>query len=111
MENFSAQPVTLSLAQWVAGRIAKEFQPKKIILFGSLAEGRADEEADIDLFVVMPSSLRRDMRAQQIADLFADRLFPLDLLVYTPEEVQRSLSRGNFFIKEILEKGKPLYDA
>ena len=34
--------------------IAREFQPEKIILFGSWAYGTPDAESDIDLLIVMP---------------------------------------------------------
>ncbi len=37
--------------------------------------------------------------------------FPLDLLVRTPSKIRERLAMGDDFIKEILEKGKVLYEA
>ncbi len=93
----------------IVEKIKNKFNPKKIILFGSHAMGKSTEESDIDLFIVMESNLRRDERAVLISDLFPYRLFSLDIIVYTPEELELSLKRGNPFIKEILDKGQLLY--
>lgn len=93
----------------IVNKIKSQFRPQKIILFGSYAWGKPSEDSDIDLFLIMESSLRRDERACQIQKIFADRTFPLDIIVYTPKEVEESLKRGNPFIKEILSKGGVLY--
>ena len=90
-------------------QIKKQFQPQKIILFGSSAWGSPAEDSDIDLFLIMESNLRRDERARKIQKIFSDRTFPLDIIVYTPEEVEESLERGNSFIEEILSKGIVLH--
>lgn len=95
----------------ITNKIKTHFQPQKIILFGSYAWGKPTEDSDIDLFLIMESNLRRDERAVQISDLFSYRLFPLDVIVYTPEEVELSLKRGSPFTREILTKGKVLYES
>ena len=97
-----------TIAQMV-NKIKAQFQPQKIIIFGSYAWGKPSEDSDIDLFIVMESDMRRDERARQIQKIFSDRTFPLDIIVYTPEEVEQSLGRGNLFIKEILARGGVLY--
>src|SRR3989338_2991477 len=94
-----------SLAQEIRARV----NPKKIILFGSYAWGRPTEDSDIYLFIIMDSDLRRDERAQRISGLFPHRVFPLDIIAYTPSELELSLKRGNFFIEEVITKGKVLY--
>lgn len=89
----------------IVNKIKAQFKPQKIILFGSYAWGKPTEDSDIDLFLIMESNLRRDKRALQVQKAFSQRTFPLDIIVYTPEEVKQSLERGNPFIKEILNKG------
>ncbi|MFQ6109811.1 MAG: nucleotidyltransferase domain-containing protein [Candidatus Aminicenantales bacterium] len=89
----------------IVNKIKLHFRPKKIILFGSYAWGKPNEDSDIDLFVIMESDLRRDERSCMIQKLFSDRTFPLDIIVYTPKEVKESLNRGNPFIEEILTRG------
>lgn len=93
----------------IAEEIKVHFHPQKIILFGSYAWSRPTEDSDIDIFLIMESDLRRDERARQVQHIFSDRTFPLDIIVYTPQEVKRSLARGNPFVKEILTKGSVLY--
>jgi len=89
----------------IVDKIKAQFKPQKIILFGSYAWGKPTEDSDIDLFLIMESNLRRDKRARQIQKAFSQRTFPLDIIVYTPEEVKLSLERCNPFIREILNKG------
>ena len=102
-------PITEELIQAVAKKIVQNFNPEKIILFGSLARGEMHQDSDLDLFIIMPSGLRRDNRSVEISKIFSERLFPMDILVYTPEEVNMSLRRSNPFVKEILEEGRVLY--
>lgn len=89
----------------IVSKIKNRFKPQKIILFGSYAWGKPTEDSDIDLFIIMESSLRRDKRALQVQKMFSQRTFPLDIIVYTPEEVKQSLERDNPFIREILNQG------
>lgn len=100
--------VTEEKIQEVAQKIAKEFQPEKIILFGSFAWGTPGPDSDIDLFIVKETDNTRDM-AREISGFVFPRLFPLDLIVYRPESVKKSLERGDFFIRDIVTKGKVLY--
>jgi len=89
----------------IVDKIKTQFNPQKIILFGSYAWGKPTDDSDIDLFLIMESNLRRDKRARQIQKAFSQRTFPLDIIVYTPKEVKQSLKRDNPFIREILRKG------
>ena len=93
----------------IVNKIKTQFNPEKIILFGSLVWGNPGEDSDIDLFLIMDSELRRDERARKVQKLFSDRKFPLDIIVYTPLEIEDSIKRGNPFIKEILSKGSVVY--
>lgn len=94
----------------VANKIKEKFQPQQIILFGSYAWSKPTKDSDVDLFVIMESKLRRDERSRVIQEIFYDRTFPLNIIVYTPKEVKESLERGNPFIEEILNKGKLLHE-
>ncbi len=38
----------------LVSRIASEFRPERIILFGSYAYGKPNEDSDVDLLVLMP---------------------------------------------------------
>jgi uncharacterized protein len=91
-------------------RIAKDFHPERIILFGSHAYGKPTQDSDIDLFVVMPFEGRHTEQAIRMLDKL-NVLMPLDLIVRTPEQVKERLALGDTFTKEILERGKVMYEA
>jgi predicted nucleotidyltransferase len=96
--------------QKFADKVAREFRPRKIILFGSYAYGRPTEDSDVDLLVIMPFRGRANKKAVEI-DLCVRRNFPMDLLVRTPAKVRQRVKLGDWFMREIMEKGKVLYDA
>jgi uncharacterized protein len=90
--------------------IAREFRPRKIVLFGSYAYGKPTEDSDVDVLVIMPFNRKRGRKSLEIRQRIpAD--FPLDLIVRTPEFIARRLQWGDCFIKEILAKGDVLYEA
>ncbi len=92
----------------VADKIAKQFQPERIILFGSYAYGTPTEDSDVDFLVVMPLPNKGRGRASDIR-LHLDVAFPLDLVVCDPEYVTQRIAINDFFLQEITEKGKLLY--
>lgn len=95
----------------ITQKIVKEYQPEKIILFGSYAWGKPDEGSDVDLFIITKSRLRRIDRARQVYRIIYGSGIPIDVIVYTPKEVKRRLQLEDFFIEDIVEKGKILYSA
>ncbi len=92
----------------VSRRIAERFQPDKIILFGSYAYGKPHEESDVDLLVIMRTRNAID-QSIRIKTAFK-RLFSLDLIVRTPWQIERGLKDDNWFLREIIAKGKVLYE-
>ncbi len=90
--------------------IVDQFQPEKVVLFGSQAEGTATSGSDIDLFVVKKTSKRPHERELELRKMLFGHRFPaMDLLVYTPEEVAERERRHDFFIEDIFAHGKVLY--
>src|SRR4029077_18768955 len=85
------------------------FQPDKIILFGSYAYGKPHNESDVDLLVIMRTKNAID-QAIRISLAF-ERPFSFDLIVRTPWQIERGLKDDNWFLREIIEKGKVLYEA
>lgn len=102
--------ISEALIQQVTERIVRECKPHRIVLFGSFAWGKPRQYSDLDLLVIRDSNVSRpDERAMQMKTLFDDLDCPMDLFVYTPEEITASLGRGNLFIRDILAKGRLLY--
>ena len=91
-------------------QIVENFHPQKVILFGSYAYGKPTEDSDVDLLVVMPFEGRGVEQAIKIRKKIYPGL-PLDLLARTPAQIKEILESGDFFFKEIIEKGKVLYES
>lgn len=92
-------------------KIVKEFQPEKIILFGSRAWGEPTPDSDVDLFIVKESTERRIDRERAVERLLFGSKLPTDVLVYTPNEIKKRLWMEDFFIEKIMKSGKILYSA
>lgn len=79
------------------------FEPRCIVLFGSLAKGNYSESSDIDLLIVAESNLNWFDRHRGIEN-------GMDVFIYTPDEIEKMLSMDNGFILDTLEDGTALYD-
>ncbi|HTB64278.1 MAG TPA: nucleotidyltransferase domain-containing protein [Opitutales bacterium] len=91
--------------------VAREFRPRKIILFGSHATGVATADSDVDLLVIQPRTRRKGERMSVCIRQAVARDFPLDLLVRTPAEIEKRLRWGDYFLREVMERGKVMYEA
>jgi predicted nucleotidyltransferase len=100
--------VTLHAIRRYARQVAERFHPDQIILFGSHAYGALNADSDVDLLVVMPTRNPLD-QALKIR-LAIPAPFPLDLLVRTPETLKWRLEEGDCFLREIVSRGKVLYE-
>jgi predicted nucleotidyltransferase len=94
----------------VRDQIVRAFAPQSVILFGSYAAGTARSESDVDILVIMPFQGSPIRQAVNILRGIRHR-FSLDLLVRTPEYVERRKELGDPFILNILEQGKVLHEA
>jgi predicted nucleotidyltransferase len=92
----------------VITKIVSAFHPERIILFGSHAWGTPGPDSDVDLFIIKETDdVRRT--AREIDGLLFPRLFPIDLIVSTQKQVEKRKEAGDFFINDILSKGKVVY--
>ena len=89
--------------------ITDSVHPDKIFLFGSYAEGRATEESDVDLLVVMESELSPHRRNVALKRLFPQRKFSLDAFVYTPEEFAKYKDIPGTIVYSATHSGKLIY--
>jgi len=60
--------------------------------------------------IIMESKLSPLERYIAVSKVLTPRVFPMDIIVRTPQEIEQRLRMGDFFIKEILERGKVLYE-
>ncbi len=94
----------------IINKIASGYNPDKIILFGSYAAGNADDDSDLDLFVIKDSDLPRPQRTIQVRKMLFGSMVPIDLIVYTPKEIDESKENKFSFVYEVLKTGKTLYE-
>ena len=95
----------------VVDRIRTEYQPEKIILYGSYAYGKPNRDSDIDLFIIKTTDKRRVDRIVEVMKLIHDptRGISIEPIVYTPEEVENRLYLGDDFVEDVVTKGEVLY--
>ena len=85
------------------------FNPQRVILFGSYAYGKPNDDSDVDILIVMPHEMPAYRTATQIR-LSVLQTFPMDLLVRTASELREGAAQNNWFFVEVLEKGIVLHD-
>lgn len=92
-------------------RIKTNYDPEKIILFGSYAYGKPDTESDIDLLIIKNTSEPFRKRWVEIYELVSDIVRGIDFspFVLTPVELEKRIKIGDQFFKQIIEKGEYLY--
>src|SRR5262249_37168661 len=107
--RFRSPNIPIAAIRRFALQIVRRFHPDKIILFGSYAYGKPNTESDVDLLVIMPTynEIVQVIRIRRECD----RPFALDLIVKTPERLKPELKQENWFLREVVSKGKVLYEA
>ena len=93
----------------VIAKIVQSYKPMKIILFGSYALGNPGKDSDVDLLIIKETTQPRWKRGREINRLFNPYPFPMDILVYTPDEFNEGMEKKRPFLHEIATKGKVLY--
>lgn len=90
-------------------RIAGEFDPERIILFGSYAYGTASADSDVDLLVVLDFQGKGFRKSLEILNR-VNPAFAVDLLVRRPADTARRYAEGDPLIREALDRGTVLYE-
>ena len=92
--------------------IVEKYKPEKIILFGSSVRGKITGDSDLDFVIIKKSKNPKIQKIKNIYNILnkLDNRPPCDILIYTPKEFKNRLNLGDFFVKDILTKGKVLYE-
>lgn len=93
----------------LGARIAHDFHPLKIILFGSYAHGNPSPDSDVDIMVVLPFEGKNFRKSLEILN-GVNPPFSVDILARRPDDVKRRYEEGDPLIREVLDRGKILYE-
>lgn len=91
-------------------RIVDSLNPRRVVLFGSRARGHARTDSDFDLLVVADSQEPRHRRSAPLYTFLADLPAEVEVVVYTPEEVQEAREVPQSFVSTALREGRVVYE-
>jgi predicted nucleotidyltransferase len=94
----------------IARRIVDRFAPENLIVFGSAARGTTGPDSDVDLLVVIPVEGSRRRLATEIDRALIGIPVPVDVIVVTPEELERDRDQVGTVIRPALREGRVLYE-
>lgn len=104
-------PVSKTLEP-IVNRLIDGLHPDRIYLFGSQARGQADSDSDFDLLVILPESdLPRHQREALSYDLLWGLSTPVDLIVLTRDEFDRTCQVKTSLASTVKTHGEILYHA
>lgn len=93
-------------------KIVKDYQPEKIILFGSAVSGEIGVDSDLDIAIIKNTNKRFYDRIGEVLKTIRNinNKPPIDFIIYTPSEFE-DMKRKSYFVKdEILNKGRVIYE-
>lgn len=93
----------------IVERITSKYNPKAIIVFGSVAKGTSTEDSDLDIAVILESDLSEHERNVDVRVCIGPIGIAMDLMVFTPEEVEEGRTREGSIIYEVLNSGRVVY--
>lgn len=94
----------------IATQIGMAADAERVVLFGSYARETAYEESDVDLLIIAESDLPRFKRSRILYKLFRPYPFAMDLVVYTPEEIEKGKQSPVSFVSRVLREGEVVYE-
>lgn len=101
--------VAINEIQELTRRIAEEFHPDKIILFGSHAYGVPKENSDIDLLVIMPFEGHPFDKSMEILDKL-DLDFSVDVIVRDPSDAAKRYNEHDPLVRDAFDRGRVLHE-
>jgi uncharacterized protein len=94
----------------IVNRIAINYKPEKIILFGSYARGNFNEDSDLDFILIKDTNEPKHKRGLEVRKLFYGLPVPMDFKIYTATEFSKELSNQYSFLSSAIKESKVLYE-
>jgi len=85
--------------------------PRRVILFGSAANGRVGPESDLDFLVVVPENESVDELTDRLNMQVRNRPMPCDFVVVTQSMLDRNRDNPGLVYGTILAQGREIYAA
>lgn len=92
-------------------RLVAAANPRKVILFGSHAEGKATSESDLDLLVIEREVASKRKEMVRLRKAIGSVGLPVDILVFSEGEVADWGHLPGTALYWALKEGKVLYEA
>ena len=112
MSTLTDRTDAMAAIEAMAARLRDEYGAEAVILYGSRADGSARPDSDVDLLIIKSdASGTANERFREMDAVLSDvkEGYSLDTRLYTPEQVERTLARGDHFIQDIILQGQALY--
>ena len=100
-----------ALLEKIIDRIVSKFSPEKVIVFGSVANGTAGSDSDVDILIIMETELSYYRRSGPIRAAMRGIPVVTDMIVLTPEEYEKLKDDESSFASEISKTGVVAYEA
>ena len=95
----------------IVDRVTKHYDPKAIIVFGSVARGDSTEDSDLDIAIIMDSDLSEHERNVKVRVCIGSIGMAMDLLVFTPKEIEAERDDETSIVSEIMRTGEVVYGS
>jgi len=92
-------------------RVVEAVHPLRVVLFGSAVRGEMTPDSDVDLLVVMPEGTHRRKTMEYLHTQFSGLPCPVEVVVATPEDLERYGQSVGLIYRSALEEGRELYAA
>lgn len=106
----SQEDTRLALLPEIIQRLLSVCQPLKIILFGSYARGDEGPDSDIDLLVILDGVESTRKESVRLRRALRGLLTPVDIIVASPDQLDRYRNSVGLIYRPALEEGKVVYE-
>jgi len=94
----------------IVNRIALNYNPEKIILFGSYANDSSTDDSDLDFILIKDTDIPRNKRGLEVRRLFYGLPVAMDFKIYTSSEFDAELNNQYSFLSTVIKESQVLYE-
>jgi uncharacterized protein len=94
----------------IVEKIAMNYDPERILLFGSYANGNPNDDSDLDFIIIKNTDKPKHQRGREIRRFLIGSKVPIDLKVYTPQEFDSEQKSDFSFLSSVIKGTKILYE-